>query len=96
VVGSLIQVLLPWSVAESGTSVDMTWLEVLWSRCYWLADWLRSEEDWWQSVVGSLIQVLLPCSVAESGTSVDITCLEADVLGAKEFRPVVKFLLIIV
>jgi hypothetical protein len=46
--------------------------------------------------VGSLIQVLLPCSVAESGTSVDITCLEADVLGAKEVRLVVKFLLIIV
>jgi hypothetical protein len=49
VVGSLIQVLLPWSVTESGASVDMTWLEVLLSRCYWLADWLLGigGSQWW-------------------------------------------------
>jgi hypothetical protein len=61
VVGSLIQVLLPWSVTQSGASVDMTGLEVLLVKVL-LFGWLvaGSEEDWWQSVVGSLIQVFLP------------------------------------
>jgi hypothetical protein len=61
VVGSLIQVLLPWSVTESGASVDMTRLESLLVNvllCGWLV--AGSEEDWWQSVVGFWIQVLLP------------------------------------
>jgi hypothetical protein len=61
VVGSLIQVLLPWSVTQSGASVDMTGLEALLVKVL-LVGWLvaGSEEEWWQSVVGSLIQVFLP------------------------------------
>ena len=52
VVGSLIQVLLPWSVTQSGGSVDMTGLDALWSRCYWLAGWLLGLRkiggtQWW-------------------------------------------------
>jgi hypothetical protein len=57
-VGSLIQVLLPWSVTQSGASVGMTGLEALLIKVL-LVGWLvaGSEEDRWQSVVGSLIEV---------------------------------------
>jgi hypothetical protein len=61
VVGSLIQVLLPWSVTQCGASVDMTGLEALLVKVL-LVGWLvaGSEEGWWQPLVGFWIQVLLP------------------------------------